>query len=343
MARPRPAPATVRGVRTLEIGPDDAGQRVDRFARKLLPSATLGHVFKLLRKGRIRVNGRRAKPDQRLAVGDTVVLRMPDDQAQDLAERRRGRRSAPAARSREALSVLYRDADVLAVDKPPMLLVQPGDDAREPSLDRMVLDLVGEGEAHTFHPALAHRIDRGTSGIVLFGLTAAGLRGLTEAFRRRQVTKRYLALVHGAPDEDELTIDLPLARDPSDERRGKRMKVSRGPDARRAISEVRVLRRGTGVTLLEVRPRTGRTHQIRAHLRAVRLPIVGDPTYGIPDETARVRDEAGLWRQFLHAFRVELAHPVTGRPLTVTAPLPDDLRRVLVGAGIDVAGQGTQW
>jgi len=327
-------------VPTFTIGRDDAGQRVDRFARKLLPSATLGHVFKLLRTGRVRVNGRRAKPDARLVEGDEVELRVAADTAESLSRRRGGRRSAPVDRSVAALRVLHRDAHVLAVDKPPLLLVQPGDRADEPSLDRLVLDLVGQGDALTFHPSLAHRIDRGTSGIVLFGLTAEGLRGLTEAFRQRRVTKRYLALVLGAPPEDRFEIDLPLARDASDERRGKKMKVSRGADAQRAVTEIEVLARrpdGT-LTLLEARPRTGRTHQIRAHLRAVGLPIVGDPTYGDPRRTPEVRDAVGLWRQFLHAWRVELAHPVTGAPLALECPLPDDLERTLRWAGLALPG-----
>ena len=328
-------------VATLTIGRDDAGQRLDRFVRKLLPSATLGHVFKLIRKGRVRVNGRKGRPDARLAEGDEVELRVADDGVTELSAGRHSRRSAPAARSRDALRVLHRDEHVLAVDKPPMLLVQPGDDPREPSLDQMVLDLVGEGDALTFRPSLAHRIDRNTSGIVLFGLSAPGLRGLTEAFRERRVTKRYLALVFGAPEEDRFEIDLPLARDPSDERRGKRMKVSRGADAQAALTEVDVLaRRPDGaLTLLEARPRTGRTHQIRAHLRAVRLPIVGDPTYGDPRRNPELKSDPGIWRQFLHAWRIELQHPVDDALLRIESPLPEDLARTLRWAGLELPGE----
>jgi len=230
------------------------------------------------------------------------------------------------------------DDHVLAIDKPPMLLVQPGDDPSEPSLDRMVLDMVGEGDALTFRPSLAHRIDRSTSGIVLFGLSAPGLRGLTEAFRNRLVTKRYLALVIGAPDADSQTIDLPLAPDPSDDRRGKRMKVSRGAESRSAVTDVDVLaRRADGAyALVEARPRTGRTHQIRAHLRAVGLPIVGDPTYGDPRRNRDLRNEPGIWRQFLHAWRIELQHPVDGTPLAIQSALPEDLARALRWAGLEI-------
>ncbi len=336
----------------MKIGPDDAGQRVDRFVRKVLPSATLGHVFKLLRTGKVRVNGQRVKPAVRLADGDELQFKLPESAVTSLAAARGGGRSgggrgggrsAPAARSLEALRILHRDADVLAVDKPPMLLCQPADDPDEPSLDRMVLDLVGEGDAHTFRPSLAHRIDRGTSGIVLFGVSGPGLRGLTAAFRERRVTKRYLALVIGAPEEDRFEIDLPLARDLSDERRGKKMKVSRGDGAQEAFTEVRVLarRRDRRFTLIEARPKTGRTHQIRAHLRAVKLPIVGDPTYGQPQRNRDFRVAPGIWRQFLHAHRIGVQHPCRPERLEVTSPLPDDLARTLAWAGLQMP-EGTR-
>ncbi len=330
-------------MQSLVIGRDDAGQRVDRFVRKLLPSATLGHVFKLLRTGRVRVNGRRVAPDTRLEPGDEVELRLAAGAVAGLSERRSGRRSAPPARSRAALRVLHRDEHVLAVDKPAMLLVQSGERPEEPTLDELVRDLVGPTDAHTFRPGLAHRLDRGTSGIVLFGLSGPGLRGLTEAFRGRRVTKRYLALVSGTPPGDAFEIDLPLARDPSDESRGKRVKVSRGADAQEAVTDVHVLARSadSAWTLVEARPLTGRTHQIRAHLRAAGLPIAGDPTYGVPVRDRALREAWGLWRQFLHAWRVELEHPVfAGRRVALESPLPDDLVRALERAGVAWDGRG---
>ncbi len=323
-------------VRTIEIARDDAGQRVDRFLRKYLASATLGHVFKLLRTKQVRVNGRRARPEQRLVEGDEVEFRLPDERLSEMAQKRAGARSAPATRSLEALSILHRDEHVLAVDKPPMLLVQAGERPDEPTLDRLVLDLVGEGEALTFRPSLAHRLDRGTSGVVLLGLSAPGLRGLTAAFRERRVTKRYLALVHGRPKESAFRVDLPLQRTDTEDRRGARVRVSHGPDAQSASTEMRVVATSPDgqLTLIEARPMTGRTHQIRVHLRASGLPIVGDPAYGDPERVRQIRGSAGLWRTFLHAWRIELVHPVSGEPLVVESPLPSDLRRTLQMAEI---------
>lgn len=334
-------------MREVTIRRDDAGQRLDRFLRKLLPASPLGNLFKILRKGLVRVNGRRADGETRLAEGDRVEIRIADDALRGLREggalgdigskvTERGPQSPEPPGTRK-LQVLFRDEHVLAVDKPPFVLVQPGDGGDDATLDQQVQAFIGPGDSLTFRPGLAHRLDRGTSGIVLFGLTAEGLRGLTEAFRHRKVEKRYVALVWGVPAEDTFTVDLPLARDPSDESRGKRVKVSRGPDAQEALTEFRVLGRNTewGLALVEARPRTGRTHQIRAHLRAAGFPIVGDPTYGDPRKEREKTGAGRLRRQFLHAWSIRLDHPAgAGGEIRVRSPAPDDLRRTLAWAGL---------
>ncbi|MCE9638225.1 MAG: RluA family pseudouridine synthase [Planctomycetes bacterium] len=337
-------------MREVTIRRDDAGQRLDRFLRKLLPASALGNLFKILRKGLVRVNGRRADGELRLAEGDKVEIRIADDALRGLREggalgefgQKVTERREPSAfpPNTPKLKVLFRDEHVLAVDKPPFVLVQPGEGGDDATLDQQVLAFIGPGESLTFHPGLAHRLDRGTSGIVLFGLSAEGLRGLTEAFRHRKVEKRYVALVWGNPEKDEFTVDLPLARDPSDESRGKRVKVSRGADAQEAETHFTVLGRNTdwGLALIEARPKTGRTHQIRAHLRAVGLPIVGDPTYGDPRKEREKTGSGRLRRQFLHAWSIRLAHPAgLDAEIRVRSPAPEDLRRTLAWAGLSGA------
>lgn len=324
-------------MRKLVIRRDDAGQRLDRFLRKALADEALGSIFKLVRTGRVRVNGKRAKPDLRLAVGDELTLPLAA--------------GVPAVRPRAAraggrpLKVLYRDEHLAAVDKPPFLLVQKGEGGDEPTLDEIAVAQFGRGDALTFAPSLAHRLDRGTSGIVLLGLSAEGLRGLTEAFRRRAVSKTYLALVAGRPEADEFVVDLPLRRERKDTRNGAKVAVSHAPDALTAETSFRVLARDTrrGLALVEARPRTGRTHQIRAHLRAAKLPIVGDPVYGVPSANRDWAREPGIRRQFLHAWRVEFEHPVErGRKVTVESPLPDDLVRALRWAGLALPGSSAR-
>jgi 23S rRNA pseudouridine955/2504/2580 synthase len=316
-------------VRKIVIGRDDAGQRLDRFLRKVLADEALGSIFKLVRTGGVRVNGRRAKPDLRLAAGDELELRVA------------GAAAAPRARAARSgarpLDVLYRDEHVAAVDKPPFLLVQKGEGGGEPTLDEIAVAQFGRGDALTFAPSLAHRLDRGTSGIVLLGLSAEGLRGLTEAFRRREVAKTYLALVSGRPEQDEFVVDLPLRRERKDTRNGAKVSVSHAPDALTAETAFRVVARDArrGLALVEARPRTGRTHQIRAHLRAAKLPIVGDPVYGVPSLNRAWAREPGIRRQFLHAWRVEFDHPVEKtKRVTVESPLAEDLVRALRWAGL---------
>jgi 23S rRNA pseudouridine955/2504/2580 synthase len=318
-------------VRKLVIARDDAGQRLDRFLRKVLADEPLSRIFKRIRKGDVRVNGAKGRPNLRLSAGDEVEIRVAEGAGKQA-------RSAPAGPLpvHPSLVVLYRDEHVMAIDKPPFVLVQKGEGGDEPTLDEVVARELSRGDSLTFSPALAHRLDRDTSGVLLLGLTAQGLRGLTEAFRRREVDKRYLALVAGRPEADEFVVDLPLRRDEGDRRRRERVAVSHAADALTARTEFKVLEREPrrGFALLEARPLTGRTHQIRVHLRAAKLPIVGDPTYGDPAKNRAWRAEPGIRRQFLHAARVELAHPVTGVRLVVESPLPEDLARTLRWAGL---------
>jgi 23S rRNA pseudouridine955/2504/2580 synthase len=316
---------------TLTIGRDDAGQRVDRFLRKYLPRATLPLVFKLLRTKQVVVDGRKARPEDRLAAGATMTF--------FLGERLKDLRGTPdRARSAQAkaaprLEILHRDEDVLAVNKPARLLVHEGDAGDEPTLLDAVLREFPGRRSHTFRPALAHRLDRDTSGVVLVGLSAEGLRGLESALRRRKVRKTYLALVLGIPEPRAGTIDAPLKR--QNVPKGDRPKVfvggARDPEAR---TDYRVVGEAPGLALVEARPRTGRTHQIRAHLRHIGHPILGDSTYGDRRRNEEARGRYGLWRPFLHALRVEFEHPVTGERLVIEAPLPEELRRVLAAVGI---------
>ncbi len=340
----------------LAIGRDDAGQRVDRFVRKYLPRATFSLVFKLLRTRQVVVNDRRAAPEDRLQTGDAVTLFLGERRLADLRGPGKGvGRAAPAA---PPLEVLYRDADVLAVNKPARLLVHEGGSpgtrrasggsptpgaVGEPTLIDAVLRRFPARGSHTFRPALAHRLDRDTSGVVLVGLSAEGLRGLVAALRLRKVEKTYLALLLGVPRPPEGVVDLPLRREEFVTGRGPKVHAG-GRGALAARTSYRVLAEARGLALVEARPHTGRTHQIRAHMAALGHPVLGDPTYGDRARNEEARRRHGLWRQFLHARAVALRHPVTGEPLRVEAPLPGELRRVLDSIGISLpasAGGGT--
>jgi tRNA pseudouridine32 synthase/23S rRNA pseudouridine746 synthase len=225
------------------------------------------------------------------------------------------------------LAVLVADAALVAVDKPPGRLVIPG---RGPP-ERTVLDDAQEAFGRLW---VVHRLDRGTSGVLLFARTAAAHRALSMAFEGRAVAKRYLALVRGAPPA-EARLDVPIA--PA--RRG-RMRPGRpgDPRAKAAATRVRLLEalpaRGAlpALALVEAEPETGRTHQIRVHLAWAGTPLAVDPDYGDPGPLTDAAGAPLLARTPLHAASLDLEHPESGAPLRVEAPLPEDMRAVLAAA-----------
>src|SRR5262245_41134926 len=295
----------------LRIAADDAGQRLDRFLRKLLATVPLGAIFRQLRTGAIRVDGRKAKPDLRLLEGMVVELRVrPEDLAASApapaatAPRRAWRGPAPR--------IVHRDQDVLIVDKPAGMAVQPGSRQGDEHLVAWLEQVAARAHSATFRPAPAHRIDRGTSGLCAIGLSPAGLRGLTAAFRDGAVAKTYLAVVHGVPAPARGTIDAPLRQLAAPAADGPKVEVDAG--GKPARTDYEVVTAAGDRTLLRVRIHTGRMHQIRAHLAHIGHPIVGDRRYGSP-----VRMGNAL---LLHAAELAFAHPTTGEPLRATADPP---------------------
>jgi 23S rRNA pseudouridine1911/1915/1917 synthase len=225
------------------------------------------------------------------------------------------------------LVVLHEDEELLAIDKPAGLVVHPGAGRSSGTLVHRLLarypELAGVGGPG--RPGIVHRLDRDTSGVLLVARTAAAYRALVGRFAARQVEKRYLAIVHGAPSPPSGTIEAPIGRHATER---KRMTVRR--DGRPAVTRYRTVAARGAVALLELELVTGRTHQIRVHLRHVRHPLVGDPVYG----EARWRSLAGppraalerFPRPALHAWRVALDHPATGARLALESPVPADLR-----------------
>jgi 23S rRNA pseudouridine1911/1915/1917 synthase len=302
---------------TFEIAAEHEGLRLDKFLASELPNHSRAQVQRLIDEGHVSLP-RVAVPKANTAVrpGDVVRVEVPD----------------PAASTLEPedlpLPILHDDADIVVVNKPAGLVVHPG--AGHPTgtlvhaLLHHVQDLSGiGGEAR---PGIVHRLDKGTSGVMVVAKNDAAHQELARQFHDREVEKEYVALVWGTV-HNRKRIDLPIGRDPVH-----REKIStRARRARAAVTRVTWAKALPGLTLIRVAIATGRTHQIRVHLSAIGHPIVGDALYGgVHKRVANdVRAVQRLTRPFLHAERLAFTHPRTGERLSFDAPLPDDLESVL--------------
>jgi 23S rRNA pseudouridine1911/1915/1917 synthase len=215
--------------------------------------------------------------------------------------------------------VVYEDDDLLVVDKPAGVVVHPAPGHREGTLAQALAGRAAGGEA--FRPGIVHRLDKGTSGLLVVAKSEPIHRALQEQLRRREVTREYLTLVEGRPDARTGTIDAPIGRD-----RGRRTVISTRTDRpREAVTHFEIVEELPETTLLRVRLETGRTHQIRAHLAAIGHPVCGDPAYGGCTSARKL----GLTRQFLHAANLLFRHPRTGEIVRCESKLPVDLLRKL--------------
>ncbi len=299
------------------IDTHNAGRRLDSYVRQLLPHVPLGTLMKLLRRGSIRVNQRRAKPSYRLCAGDLVSW--PRGLSPPAME------PSPSPARRVELEILFEDNDLLVVSKPARLAAHAGSGHNRDSLIDRVVSYLGAAHAPPGQrPGLVQRLDRDVSGVLILGKHATALRALTLAIERGAIDKRYVALVAGRVSKDTGEIDSPLVRAATSAPPGK-PRVFPSADGKPAHTRYRVLERHAATTLLEIEISTGHRHQIRAHLLAAGYPIVGDPRYGPP-----VRDLGlGLTRPFLHAQSVAFAHPLTAQPLRFNAELPQELAALL--------------
>jgi len=263
-----------------------------------------------IKQGRVRVNGEPAKPATPLRGGEVVEVEPAEPPPLN------------AFAEELPLDILYEDDDVVAVNKPAGMVIHAGAGIHSGTLVNALLHHFGQlsSVGGALRPGIVHRLDRYTSGVVLAARTDAAHRALAAQFARHQVDKEYRALAHGRFSHPQGRIQKPITRDP---RRRTRM-TARLAYGRAAVTEYRVLDQFAGFAYLQVRIETGRTHQIRVHLSSIGHPIAGDRLYGAP---ARIPGLPPLERYFLHAWRIRFRSPSTGRPVTVEAPLPEELER----------------
>jgi 23S rRNA pseudouridine1911/1915/1917 synthase len=290
----------------LTIDPADAGARLDALLAGSLGSRS--RAARLIDAGAVTVNGRARPKRHALAAGDVVEV----DETADAPP--------PAPDDVGAsvdYSVPYEDEHLLVVDKPAGIVVHPARGHLTGTLAQALED-VAEGGEEGWRAGLVHRLDRDTSGLLVVAKSDPVHAALKEALQRREVTREYAALVEGRPPSRTGTIDAPIGRD-----RRVRTRHSTDTDTpREARTHFAVAEALPGYTLLDVTLETGRTHQIRVHLQAIGHPVAGDPEYGHAGLL-------GLHRQFLHAQRLAFTHPVTGAPVAVESPLPEDLAAAL--------------
>ncbi|MCB1561132.1 MAG: RluA family pseudouridine synthase [Xanthomonadales bacterium] len=303
------------GVRIVKIDDERAGQRLDNFLLGQLKGAPRSLIYRILRTGQVRVNGGRAKADQRLNAGDSV--RIPPVRLTD--SRDDGPGPSPKQVAAIEKAIVFEDDWLLALGKPSGIAAHGGSGVRFGAIE-----LIRAARPNA-SLELVHRLDRDTSGLLLIAKKRTALLQLQALMRDGGITKQYLALLVGRLKGDSFTVDLPLERG---KQGGERM-VRVGDEGKDSVSHFKVLERRGGHSYVEVRIDTGRTHQIRVHAAHLGHPLAGDDKYGEREANRRLREKAGLKRLFLHAASLEFALDEGRRPYLLNAALPDDLNEAL--------------
>jgi len=308
---------TVGSTDTVTVSGEDTSVRLDRWFKRHYPALGHGHLEKLLRTGRIRVDGRRARSSDRVAPGQTIRL-PPLDQMAAPAAQAASQQVLPGDEAMLRDAVLHRDDALILLNKPPGLAVQGGS-GTERHLDGLLNALRFSSDER---PRLVHRLDKETSGVLVLARTAAAAAFLARAFREKTTRKIYWAVVVGLPKLRQGRIDLPLAKLPG--REGERVRAD-AEDGKHAVTYYHVVDDvGGKASWLALLPVTGRTHQLRAHCAAIGTPILGDAKYGAA--AAHLAGVPGAKRVHLHARSLAIPHPLGGT-LRVTAPLPRHMRQ----------------
>ncbi len=305
------------GVRYIEIGVEDVGQRIDNFLVRTLKGVPKSHVYRILRSGEVRINKGRVKPAYRIVRGDRV--RLPPLHYPPTKES--AKRAPDALLRRLESAVILEDDDFIFLNKPSGLAVHGGSGIRYG-----IIDLLRQSRPNTAMLALAHRLDKDTSGCLLIAKSRPALTGLHALFREGRVEKCYLALVAGAWKGGTRLVDAPLTKHRRVYTlRGKMIAANEG---KRAESVFKPLKRYHDSTLVKVIIYTGRTHQIRVHAAHIGHPLAGDEKYGDYGFNRQMH-EFGLKRLFLHASKVKFKNPRSGIKYTIEASLEPSLERVL--------------
>lgn len=292
---------------SLTIQPQEAGQRIDKLLALNYPLFSRTYFQRMIEEGFVLLNGHPVKKRIELETGDEieVCFQLPPESS--------------LAPEEIPLDILYEDEHLIAVNKPEGMVVHPGPGHPTGTFVNALLAHCRELAPTTdpLRPGIVHRLDKETSGVLLAAKTPLAHQRLVQAFASRQMEKTYLAVCLGRPPN--ITLDAPIGRHPVHR---KEMAVLE-EGGKEAVSQIQTLAFNDSISLVLIRPKTGRTHQIRVHLKHLGTPVLGDAVYGRP----KSNEEKKATRQLLHAYRLQFTHPVTSAPLSLIAPLPNDLRQ----------------
>ena len=301
--------------RTLTFEADTDDERLDKFLDSHCPDLSRSRIQTLIAKGNATLDGSAAKPSTKVHIGQAVTLHIPDPEVSSLQPQH------------IPLNIVYEDSDLIVVDKPAGLTVHPAPGHPDGTLVNAVLahcpDLQGIGG--TVRPGIVHRLDKDTSGLMVVAKNDRAHRILSDQLKARAFTKEYIALTHGSLTPHEAIIDAPIGRSSAN-----RQQMAITEKGREAITRYRVMRYYAVHTLVEIRPTTGRTHQIRVHFASLGYPLVGDATYGKSDRR--------LNRHFLHASKLGFTHPSKGEFMEFMSSLPSELAAFLKSVFPDGTG-----
>lgn len=294
-----------------QITEEQEEERIDKCMAALIDSLSRSFIQKIIKEGRVRVNGEPVKANYRVHTDDDVAFELPGAQEPDIEPQ-----DIP-------LDILYEDSDVLVVNKPKGMVVHPAaGHYRDTLVNAVLFHCHGNlsGINGVMRPGIVHRIDKDTTGSVIVCKNDAAHQSIAQQLKDHSIVRRYRAIVHGVIEEAEGCVDAPIGRDPFD-----RKKMAVNPrNGKNAVTHYRVLQRFSAYTYIECRLETGRTHQIRVHMASIGHPLLGDSVYG-----PRKCPFPSLEGQTLHAMILGFVHPVTGEYLETTAPLPDYFMKIL--------------
>ncbi len=313
---------------TLIVKKEESGQTLEKYVRKILTQAPVSFIYKLFRKKDVKVNGHWQDLKYVINEGEEVKIFVTDSQLEEFKTKRETKVVNDISNW-----IIYEDENVILINKPRGVLVQK-DNSNDEALDEMVLAYLeskgeyGRDSLQAYKPAPAHRLDRNTAGIVVFGKNIATLRALADALNdKKQVSKRYLTLVKGEISENG-QIDAPL------EKNAKNGRVYVNENGKPSLTKYKVIKRLNGYTLLEVELLTGRTHQIRVHMAYINHPVVGDSKYGDFALNKELEEKYGFKNQFLIAYQISFNHLdnnlkyLSGNKFEV--PLTEELNNLLI-------------